>query len=461
MLTDKPCDEERAFELCPLEQAQGTYAIIQNSLLYSSMQLGCKGGAPLLAAIQSAFERLLELYPILRGHQVQLPTGNIISTAADSSKPGPLFETCEAPEMTVSEFAKVKFHCDQWPAAINEALKKRTADLERLIAGTVTRFADGYLVTLSVNHIVADGAAIFLLLRQWASLAKNSTLLPELPIDFDHPAFWAKLTAHPQDTHPLVDYVKSKDFGDLSAIQAKLNTLYATGSLDGSQTLNMRVLHVSPAAIEAIGKAFNTEAALQSGYPAIHGAQILYALLWQRYVAAVVEMHAESETAYTLPIFLTMMYGLRSITPAPDYIGNAVGSVIVPCETRDVLSMPTIDLARLIKEHLGKITPGTVVHYLNEAFGGDGSFLVKNIYLFARTESRISISNRSRLAFFDIDFGHGKPIALLNGTRPVDGLASWMPGRDGGIDIHYGLKDDIYAVLKRDSILREFVEFVN
>ncbi|KAJ2584133.1 hypothetical protein GGH95_000585 [Coemansia sp. RSA 1836] len=465
MLTDKLC-EDHVFELCLLEQSPAAYAIIQHSLLYRNTQPMCEGNAPGFAAIQGAFERLLELYPILCGHQVKLPDRNIISAAADSDKPGPLFETHDASEMAVSEFEKVKFHRDRWPTAVDDALRSRTADLNRLIAGTITSFADGFLVTLSVNHIVADGVAVFLLLRQWASLAQKLAVdsdclpLPDLPIDYDHQAFWAKLAAHPHEAHPFVEYANSKDFGNMDAVQAKLAKLYATGSLDGGDTLAMRVLHVSGAAIKAIGKEYN-DPELLNGRPAIHGAQVLYALLWQRYTTAVVGMHTESDTAYTLPVFLTMMYGLRSITPAPDYIGNAVGSVLVPCDTKDVLSMPIIDLAHLIKEHLRKVTPGATVHYLSEVFGGDGSFIMKNIYLCARTESRISISNRSRLAFFDIDFGHGKPIALLNGTLPAEGMASWMPSADGGIDIHYGLKDDMYAVLKHDPILSRFVEFAN
>ncbi|KAJ2908595.1 hypothetical protein GGI21_002730, partial [Coemansia aciculifera] len=458
MLTNKKPSEDRVFELCPIEQSRAPYSIIQTSLLYSYKQPKCvDGGAPLplVAAIQRAFERLLELYPILSGHQVQLADRNVISTAANSEKPGPLFEIHNAVPMTVGEFEKIKFHRDQWPAAVDEALKSRTADLDRLIAGTITLFSDGYLITLSVNHIVADGVAVFLLLQQWASLAQKLAVnrkivaFPEMPIDFDRPTFWDKLKAHPNSTHPFVEYINSRDWGDMSAIQAKMATLYATGSLDGGKSLEMRVMHVSAAAIEAIGQEYNNPELL-NGRPAIHGAQILYALLWQRYVATVVDMHAESEIAYTLPIFLTMMYGLRSITPAPRYIGNAMSTVLVPCHTKDLLSMPIIDLAWLVKEHLSKVAPGATVDYLNKVFT-DTKFIAKNVYLLSRPESRIAISNRSRLAFFDINFGHGKPLALLNGTLPAEGMASWMPSADGGIDIHYGLKDDMYAALKRDS----------
>ncbi|KAJ2910405.1 hypothetical protein GGI21_000907 [Coemansia aciculifera] len=368
--------------------------------------------------------------------------------------------------MTVGEFENIKFHRDQWPTAVDEALESRTTDLDRLIAGTITLFSDGYLITLSVNHIVADGVAVFLLLQQWASLAQKlavdgeSVAFPEIPIDFDHPAFWDKLTAHPKSAHPFVEYVNSQDLGDMSAIQAKMAMWYQTGSLDGGNTLAERVLHVSAVAIKAIEDEYN-KPELLDGRPAIHGAQILYALLWQRYVAAVVDMHAETEVAYTLPVFLTLMYGLRSITPAPHYIGNAVGSVLVPCHIKDILSMSIIDLARLVKEHLGNVTPGATVDYLNKVFSEDSSFIAKNVYLCVRSESRLAISNTSRLAFFDIDFGYDLPIAMLSGTRQAEGMASWLPSADGGINIHYGLKDDMYAALKRDSALNKFVIFVN
>ncbi|KAJ2075400.1 hypothetical protein GGH13_000634 [Coemansia sp. S155-1] len=465
MLTDKQRDDlsDGVFELCTLESSKGTYKIIQYSLLYRFTHQNYTNSVSPFSAIQRAFERLIELYPILRGYRVQLPDRNIIATS-DHSKSGPLFEIIDACQMTADEFEKVKFHRDQWPAKVDSALKSRTADIGQLIAGTVVRFADGYLAALSVSHIVADGVAVYLLLRQWASLAQrlaadgDNSPMPELPIDFDHPAFWHKLSAHPHDAHPFVEYINSQDFGSMSALQAKLSIWYATGSLSGGDTLAMRLLHVSPTAIEAIAKEYN---ALSDGRPALHGAQILYALLWQRYVATVIETQTESDMAYTLPLFLTMMCSLRQVTPAPDYIGNAVGSVLVPCDTKDVLAMPIIDLARLVKTHLRQITPGSTVHYINEAFGGDGSFFAKSVYVSTRVESRLTISNMSRLAYFDIDFGHGKPIALLAGTLPTEGMTFWLPSADGGIDMYYGLKDDIYSALKCDMVLRKFIEFLN
>ncbi|KAJ2795630.1 hypothetical protein H4S07_006433, partial [Coemansia furcata] len=258
------------------------------------------------------FERLLDLYPILHGHRVKLPDRNIIATG-DNSKPGPLFEIIDASRMTIDEFEKIKFHRDQWPEEVDKALKNRTANVDRLIAGTVVSFADGYLVELSVSHIVADGWSVFHLLRQWACLTRKLAAsddklpMPDSPIDFDHPAFWAKLEAHPHTPHPFVEYVSKLDLGDLAALKAKVATWHETGSLNGGESLATRVLRVSPAAIDAIAKEYNIPS---DGRPAVHGAQILYALMWQRYVATVIEMGRESETAYTLPVFLMMVGNL-------------------------------------------------------------------------------------------------------------------------------------------------------
>ncbi|KAJ2044528.1 hypothetical protein H4S04_006162, partial [Coemansia sp. S16] len=314
MLTDKPESEPREgkiFELCPLELSRGTHLVLQYMLLYRNTQLLQERGTRPFSSIQAAFERLLDLYPILRGYRVQLPDRNIIATG-DNSKPGPLFEIIDASQMTVDEFEKIQFHREQWPAEVDKALKSRTADVDRLIAGTVVSFADGYLVGLSVSHIVADGGSVFHLLCQWASLTQKLAVdgdklaMPDLPIDFDHPAFWAKLEAHPHQPHPFVEYLDSQDFGDLTALQAKVSTWYTTGSLNGGEKLAIRVLRVSPAAIDAIAKEYNTN----DGRPALHGVQILYALMWQRYVATVIEMQKESEEAYTLPVFLMMMCNL-------------------------------------------------------------------------------------------------------------------------------------------------------
>ncbi|KAJ2820700.1 hypothetical protein GGI24_004411 [Coemansia furcata] len=147
--------------------------------------------------------------------------------------------------------------------------------------------------------------------------------------------------------------------------------------------------------------------------------------------------------------------------PVPDYVGNAAATLLVPCDTRDVLSLPVIDLARLVKEHVRQLRPGRGAHYINEAFNRDGRFFIKSAYLCTRAESRMVVSNLSRVEFFDTSFGHGKPIALLCGVNPVEGMMIWMPSADGGIDIHYGLKDGFYNVLRRDPVLNKFVEFAN
>ncbi|KAJ2067730.1 hypothetical protein GGI08_001227, partial [Coemansia sp. S2] len=144
MLSDKPesesCEGE-IFELCPFELSRGTQQVLQYMLLYRNTQLLQEQGTRPFSSIQAAFERLLDLYPILRGYQVKLPDRNIIATG-DSSKPGPLFEIIDASQMTVDEFEKIQFHRDQWPAEVDNALKSRLADGDRLIAGTVVSFAD-------------------------------------------------------------------------------------------------------------------------------------------------------------------------------------------------------------------------------------------------------------------------------------------------------------------------------
>ncbi|KAJ2007118.1 hypothetical protein GGI04_001639 [Coemansia thaxteri] len=480
-MTREPGDvppENSVFELCPLEKSTGTYKILQYSLLYRCMLVQESDASLMFAAIQSAFERLVELYPILRGYQVQLPDRNVIDTR-DTTKPGPLFEICDAQQLTVGGFEQIKYRRSLWPTAVDQILRSRSADTARLLAGTVIRFTDGYLLACSVSHIVADGGGVYILMRQWASLAKQLLAatdgglqkpMPELPVDYDHTAFWAKLESHPRDEHTFVKFVNQQDFGDTSALQARVAKFYASGSLVSHEPMNMRVLRVSAAAIGAISKEYNEPSGDQntlgvgasdgSVVAKLHGVQILYALLWQRYVATVVRMRAESETAYTLPVVLPIMHGLRQITPAPAYIGNAVSSVLVTCDLQDILSKPVIELTRPIKQYLRQATPGAALHYINEAFNGaDNSFFIKNIYLCTRPESRLVISNASRLAFYDIDFGQGLPVALLCGTLPTEGMAFWLPGADGGVDIHLGLKEDIYTELKRDRDLSKFVEF--
>ncbi|KAJ1719104.1 hypothetical protein LPJ61_006381, partial [Coemansia biformis] len=264
------------------------------------------------------------------------------------------------------------------------------------------------------------------------------------------------LKKHPADVHPYVAYIAKQDYGSLETVRAKVGTLLATGSLAGSVGLGMRVLQVSGGGIAKLADKYNTG---DSDKP-LHGVQILYSLLWQRYVAAALCTRAAA-TGPEEAIFLNILHNMRARAGSEHYVGNGVSTVTVPSTLDLVLNQPIITLARTIKPFVNSVTPGAAVHLAEEIINPGSTFVLKAIYKSGVAESHMTISNASRLPFFEADFGLGSPLAVLWGGLPTEGLSLWLPNCSGGVDVHFGLKDDIYTALKADKLLSEFVHFAN
>ncbi|KAJ2539866.1 hypothetical protein GGF49_004892 [Coemansia sp. RSA 1853] len=336
-------EQDVAFELCPIEGSQGTFKILQYSLLYADNHI-LAGSNPDSQWLVQAFDMLTKHYPITLGHRVQLPDKSIIVVSQEDRMKQRVYQHSE--NLSVAEFDEIKYRHDVWPPTLKQLLSEQTANIECLISAAITRLKNGYLITLSVSHIVADAAGVAVLLQQWASLAKqlfpggsnsHDNVLPKLPVDFDHPA----------------------------------------------------------------------------------------------------------------------------LVSSPDYVGNGVSTAYVSSTIAEIIEMPVIELAHKIKPIINSLTPGAAVHMAEAICDTENMFAVKAIYISSIAASHMTISNASRMPFYDIDFGLGKPEAVLWGSRPTEGMSSWLPNKDGGVVINFGLKDNIYNALKRDIELNDFVSFAN
>ncbi|KAJ2280239.1 hypothetical protein EV176_001106 [Coemansia sp. RSA 451] len=455
-------EQDIAFELCPIEGSQGTFKILQYSLLYADNHI-LAGSNPDSQWLVQAFDMLTKHYPITLGHRVQLPDKNIIVVSQDDRMKQRVYQHAE--NLSVAEFDEIKYHRNLWPPALDQLLSEKTANIDCLTSAVITRLKNGYLITLSVSHIVADAAGVAVLLHQWASLAKqlfpggsnsHGNIMPKLPVDFDHTGYWKKLKSYPSNSHPYVDHVQGQDFGNLDDIQTKLASYYKTGTLEDKEALSMRVLCVSAADIANIAKQFNPASATSP----LHGVQILYALLWQRYVMAALGVCSTARN-YKAPTFLNLLHNTRSLVSSPDYVGNGVSTAYVSSTITEIIETPVIELAHKIKPFINSVTPGAAVHMAEAICDTESMFAVKAVYICSTAASHMTISNASRMPFYDIDFGLGKPEAVIWGSRPTEGMSSWLPNKDGGVVINFGIKDDIYNALKRDRGLNDFVSFVN
>ncbi|KAJ2528915.1 hypothetical protein GGH20_002443 [Coemansia sp. RSA 1937] len=150
-----------------------------------------------------------------------------------------------------------------------------------------------------------------------------------------------------------------------------------------------------------------------------------------------------------------------ALVSSPDYVGNGVSTAYVSSTITEIIETPVIELAHKIKPFINSVTPGAAVHMAEAICDTESMFAVKAVYICSTAASHMTISNASRMPFYDIDFGLGKPEAVIWGSRPTEGMSSWLPNKDGGVVINFGIKDDIYNALKRDRGLNDFVSFVN
>ncbi|KAJ2860655.1 hypothetical protein GGI22_002657 [Coemansia erecta] len=442
------------------------YPVLQYTLSFKASEQDNSGQVSKINLLKDSFNRLTQLYPIVLGHKERVDNKNIITISEEDLSKHRFFVHHE-PDITADEFAKIRCCRDLWPAKVDRLLRERTADTECLIAVVVVCFKDGYILSLSTSHIVADVSGLFILLEQWASIARKiaahardtpldvSQIMPEREIDFDHTRFWQRLAAHPKDEHPHITYVRQQDIGDITQISKLVHDYYSTGARGGDRTaLGLRVLHVSGKNIAKLGAKFNTDKHL------LHGVQLFYAVFWQRYVANSLLLRG-AETDHSQTVFLNIIHNVRGIAPAPDYVGNAVGPVFVRTTIGELLTKPVIETAHLIKLHINTITPGATVQCAETMNDPNSTFIPKLMYLQRHPESNLTLSNASRLPFFDLDFGLGKVTGVHCGKVAVEGMTSWVPHADGGVELYFGAKDDIYNMLKNDSEFSEYVDFEN
>ncbi|KAJ2673474.1 hypothetical protein IWW42_002197 [Coemansia sp. RSA 1085] len=317
------------------------------------------------------------------------------------------------------------------------------------------------MVALSVSHVITDAAGVVILLQQWSSLAlqlpkdnsdASKNLQPNFPVDFDHMKFWRNLKQYPSAAHPFAQYVNKQEIGSVDEVNATLANFYKNGSI-GKGELETYMLCVSASNIARISAQFNS-----FDKRPLHGVQILYALIWQRFLAAVIQ---NNPVDLNEPAHLNFLHNIRSLVSSPYYVGNGVSTACIVSTIDKVISMQTIDLAYKIKMHLNSLTPGAVVHLAESVIDPKNMFMQKAVCISSKAASILSLSNASKMPFYDIDFGLGRPETVLCSTLPTENMLSWLPSEDGGVVINAGIRKDLYLRLKQDKILNEFIDFAN
>ncbi|KAJ1965757.1 hypothetical protein GGI12_000549 [Dipsacomyces acuminosporus] len=447
-------DIPTVFPLTPLEAVRDNLRVLQVSLLFKDPPTASEPAS--IERLKSSFDMLVEFYPILRGHAEESEGEITVQLNANDVKKE-LFTSHIESGMAVGEFESIKYRREQWPAAINKLATKATVpNMDKLASAIVARLTDGYVVTLSVSHLLVDVAGISILFEQWASLTKDGRLSRR--VDFDHERFWNKfINPLKPDIHTVYKLTQGVDLTQIRIPEGMGAKQFNTESVLEGREPAACVLHIPKAKLDEVATEFNKG---NDGKP-VHGVQLFYALLWQRYVMAARNSHQTPPPGDNEKTYMCILINARHLLEdCSDYIGIAVSSTMAGVDSKDILAQPVRELAMLCKTYIHDVTHGAVAQLAMEIARADGDLFKINMFMKSKPESRLTISNVSRLPFLDTDFGNGTPEASLWGTLRMGDSSIWMPLKDGGVDVYLGLDTGMLEELAKDEVLAQYCELI-
>ncbi|KAJ2004779.1 hypothetical protein H4R26_002313 [Coemansia thaxteri] len=458
-------------ELTPLDGNPSNRANLQFVFFYknpSSSESGLQLRERMSERMRQAFHEAMSHYPILYGehHRCdddketppneggQSPAVHIIVSDSSKQTQAPRYDEHDVSEL-VSDIQAAHYNWATWPAQLLSVspIRVRLGSARELPLAhvVVTWHADGMGLLVSVDHSVADGVGVSVLLNQWAGAVRNRELL--LPVDADHAAAWRQLVETADEPQPdwFVNYVDS-----LPAVAPEPSGTESAGIADTDPRApveveralrrNTHALRVTRAALQRLAD----DNSRGGPVPAI---RLAYALMWQRYMAAMARGSDPDATC-----LINVIHSARAVVGRPHYIGNAVCPVYSRRALGSLLNASVADVAEEIGRSMHAITAPQWLAF-TQLFH-DAPRRAKLLTLFANPEAlQLSVSNISRVPFFDVDFGFGPPCHATVYPMVIPGFAVWTPLQaDGGLHILWNLPDHVFAALAQDKELARYVD---
>ncbi|PIA15544.1 hypothetical protein COEREDRAFT_98065 [Coemansia reversa NRRL 1564] len=377
----------------------------------------------------------------------------------------------------VEDIQRANYNWAMWPAQLLSVCPIRGSPdglcgEDPLVQCVITRHADGMGILLSVDHLISDGIGIEILLKQWAGIARSSTASlkhpqpPPLPVDYDHKSLYEKLHAETPEDDWFVQHVDSvnldmapKESGAMSDSDPR-----ETHQVELAMRANVRVLRITPESLERLYQDATNEA--EADQPThIPVIRLAYALLWQRYMAALSSeednavMQQDDRAAGSQQCFLNVIHSARHLVGRPHYIRNAVCPVYMQQKAVEMQKMTVGQLAVQIGQHMHVVTRARWLGSM--LMLQDAHRFRKFLTVFANPSAKqLSVSNISRLGFFEVDFGFGAPVHVTVYPMLIPGFSIWLPlGVSGGLHILWNMSDSAAARLRSDPLFTKYVDF--
>ncbi|KAI9504776.1 hypothetical protein BX070DRAFT_233887 [Coemansia spiralis] len=173
-------DEPREYKLTPLDGSSAGRSNCQFVFFYA---LPRKRHAEVSKQLQISFYQTMRHYPIFYGRLDE--TENELASRFEKeyarTEGLPWYEEHQV-EITLEEIRKANY---SWVAWLKELLSIPCvyAGIAPFVKFVVTWCVDGLGILFSIDHLVADGVSIDILMNQWAATARGQ---PLRPIDYDH-----------------------------------------------------------------------------------------------------------------------------------------------------------------------------------------------------------------------------------------------------------------------------------
>ncbi|KAJ2673476.1 hypothetical protein IWW42_002199 [Coemansia sp. RSA 1085] len=452
------------FELTLVDGNPSSRANLQFVLFYET-----KGNLRTAKSTQlrKAFYQALSHYPILFGrleHKTDEHLGRDrvqVTLSEDSKADGkPSYTEFDVQE-TIGSIKQANYVWKSWPQQLLSIcpIRGATTKDKPLVQCIITWHSDGMGMLISVDHSVADGIGIDILLNQWAAVAcvnsdsaQSGTGLP-LPVDFDHKSVYEELCKTKPQSDWFVDFVDSVD---LSKAPRETGAIVDTDprlptEIEKGLRANLRSLRITPASLKRLYSDMCT-GATKEHVPVI---RLVYALMWKCYSSAQLQSSESNEHC-----FLNVIHSARHLLNRPHYIGNAVCPVYMRQSARQIQQASVYQLAHTIGSCMHAVTPSRWLATLQ--LMQEPERYAKFLTVFASpTANQLTISNISRLNFFDVDFGFGGPIHATVYPMMIPGFATWLPlCSSGGLHILWNIPDSAAAKLQNDGLFTQYVEML-
>ncbi|KAJ1992342.1 hypothetical protein GGI25_002870 [Coemansia spiralis] len=430
-------NEPQVYKLTPLDGNPVSRANLQFVFFYA---LPHERHTEISRELRASFYQTMRHYPILYGRLDKNENGYfcLVNQEYAQTKGLPRYEEHQV-GTTLEEIRKSNYNWAVWPQELFSVPVSRTEDVP-LVQCVVTWHADGFGVLFSVDHTIADGIGIDILVNQWAGTVRGQ---PLKPADYNHESFYRGLETEMQNDW-FIDYVQSLETA--GPVEGFVEGKCDPSVIEPALMANVHSMRITVEALERL-RQDNMEDTLEDRVSVI---RLAYALMWQRYMAAKQQKSSS---------FLNVIHSGRHLVSRPNYIGNAVCPTYMSMPFEELMSS-FADVGRVIGKHMHQVKAPQWLAFSHKML--DSEWFAKFITVFANpTASQLTVSNISRLNFYHADFGFGPPAYTTLYPVLIPGFSTWMPlGPDGGIHILWNIPTNIFNRLKADTLFCKYIDII-